>query len=76
MNEEGWKFFHDDGTEVNPDLIPKPALCVSCRKDGIGGEEDMLCILNRMDQMGDEEFKCYAYEPKDVSEECGSADVY
>lgn len=26
-------FFRDDGTEVNPNLIAKPSLCVSCRKD-------------------------------------------
>ena len=23
-------FFRDDGTEINPDLIVKPSLCVSC----------------------------------------------
>jgi hypothetical protein len=62
-------YFHDDGTEFNPDLIPKPALCVSCKKDGIGGEEDILCNLNRADQQNDLEFNCYAYEPKGVSEE-------
>jgi len=45
MNEDTPKFFHDDGTEVNPDLIPKPDLCISCRKDGIAGKEDVLCIL-------------------------------
>jgi hypothetical protein len=69
MNEDAPKFYHDDGTEVNPDLIPKPDLCISCRKDGMGGEEDMLCILNRMDQQGEPEFKCYAYEPKDLTTE-------
>lgn len=25
----------------------------------------ILCNLNRMDQLGEEEFKCGAYEPKD-----------
>ncbi|HML75247.1 MAG TPA: hypothetical protein PKB02_12220 [Anaerohalosphaeraceae bacterium] len=65
MNDNQPKYFHDDGTEVNPDLIPNPDLCISCRKDGIGGKEEMLCILNRMDQMGEMEFKCYAYEPRD-----------
>ena len=57
------KFFNDDGTEVNPDLIPKPSLCISCRKDGLPDEE-ILCNLNRMDQQGEEEFVCGAYEPK------------
>ena len=65
MDDNHPKFYNDDGTEVNPDLIPKPSLCISCRKDGLPGEEDILCTLNRMDQMGEEEFKCYAYEPKD-----------
>ena len=65
MNEDNQpKYFHDDGTEVNPDLIPKPSLCVSCRKDGLPGEEEVLCNLNRMDQQGEDDFQCGAYEPK------------
>lgn len=59
MDDSIPKFYHDDGTEVNPDLIPKPSLCISCKRDGLTGEEDILCTLNRMDQMGEEEFKCY-----------------
>lgn len=58
------KFYHDDGTEVNPNLIPKPSLCITCKSDGLPGTEDILCTLNRMDQLGEEEFKCGAYEPK------------
>ena len=64
MNDNIPKFFHDDGTEVNPDLIPKPSLCISCKKDEIPDEE-ILCNLNRMDQQGNAEFKCGAYEPKE-----------
>jgi len=56
-------FFDDDGTELNPDLIPKPSLCVSCAKDGDPGEAT-LCHLNRLDQQGEPEFRCDAYEPK------------
>ena len=56
-------FFLDDGTEINPDLIVKPALCVSCRKDDRSTEE-VLCILTRADQEGEEEFKCFAFESK------------
>ena len=63
INEDTPKFFHDDGTEVNPDLIPKPSLCISCKKDGLRDEE-ILCNLNRMDQLGEDEFICGAYEPK------------
>ncbi|MBN1618893.1 hypothetical protein JW887_06170 [Candidatus Dojkabacteria bacterium] len=69
MDEHIPKFFFDDGTEVNPDLIPKPSLCISCKRDGLPGEEDILCSLNRMDQMGEEEFKCYTYEAKNPDEE-------
>ena len=68
MDDNHPKFYNDDGTEVNPDLIPKPDLCISCRKDGLSNEE-ILCSLNRMDQQGEEEFKCYAYEPKNLDDE-------
>ena len=58
-------YFDDDGNEINPDLIPKPGLCITCKKDNISGKEEMLCTLTRADQQGDEEFHCEAYEPKD-----------
>jgi hypothetical protein len=63
--DERCRFFDDDGTELNPDLIPKPALCISCAKDdACDPEEEILCNLNRLDQQDEPEFKCYAYEPK------------
>jgi hypothetical protein len=65
MNDNDFKFYDDDGTEINPDLIPKPPLCVTCKKDGISGEEEILCALTRADQQGEDEFRCYAYEPKE-----------
>jgi len=55
--------YDDDGNKINPDLIPKPSLCVSCKKDEDPAEE-ILCLLNRADQQDDPEFHCYAYEPK------------
>jgi hypothetical protein len=64
MNDNHPKFYDDDGTEVNPDLIPKPDLCISCKKDELGSEE-VLCDLNRMAQLEKPEFICEAYEPKD-----------
>ena len=64
MDDNIPKFFNDDGTEVNPDLIPKPSLCITCQKDEIQSEE-ILCNLNRMDQLGNDEFVCGAYEKKD-----------
>jgi hypothetical protein len=54
-------YFDDDGTEVNPDLYPKPQLCLSCKKDEDPNEE-MLCNLNRLDQRDEDDFKCFAYE--------------
>jgi len=68
MNEEINGIYDDDGNKINPDLIPKPSLCISCKKDGMSGEEEILCNLNRADQQGEEEFMCGAYVPKDPNE--------
>lgn len=56
-------FFQDDGTPINPELVPKPGLCILCRKNYTPSEE-ILCILTRMDQKGSSEFICDAFEPK------------
>jgi len=63
MDDHAPKYFNDDGTEFNPDLISKPDLCVRCKKDGLGGEEEILCNLTKADQQGRDEFVCYAYIP-------------
>ena len=47
--EEPFGIFDDDGNRINPELIPKPSLCVLCGKDG-DPEEEMKCLLNRVDQ--------------------------
>lgn len=57
-------YFNDDGTEINADLVPKPGLCITCRKDNAGGKEETLCLLTRNDQKDDKDFECGAYEPK------------
>ncbi len=57
-------YFDDDGTEVNSDLVPKPGLCLTCKKDNASGKEEILCILTRNDQKGERDFECEAYEPK------------
>lgn len=54
-------FFNDDGSEYNPDLFPLPNLCLSCKKKGDPNEE-IVCNLTRMDQLGETEFKCFAYK--------------
>lgn len=53
-------YFHDDGTPLNPDLIPKPQLCLSCINDEDENQE-ILCNLTRLDQKDEKEFKCFAY---------------
>ena len=59
-------FFNDDGTRINPELVPKPGLCLTCKIDDMNDPmEDILCILNRADQMNKQgEFECGAYEKK------------
>lgn len=55
------KYFDDDGNELNPDLFPKPQLCLSCKKNDDPNEE-ILCNLTRLDQRNEPEFICFAYE--------------
>jgi hypothetical protein len=56
-------FFDDDGNRLNPDLVPKPGLCLLCKHENEPSEE-VLCTLNRLDQAGAQEFECGAFEPK------------
>lgn len=63
--EDNNKFFDDEGNEINPDIVPKPDLCISCKKDGQSGEEEILCNFTRLDQQGEVEFHCEAYEHKE-----------
>lgn len=63
-NDDISGIYNDDGTKINPALIPKPSLCVTCRKDELGEKEAILCLITRNDQAGEKEFKCFAYEPK------------
>ena len=65
MEEPKFQYFDDDGTEINPDLVHKPGLCISCKYDEDSSQE-ILCTLNRIDQQGKDNFQCGAYEPKGV----------
>ena len=58
------KYYFDDGTEYNSDFFPKPNLCLVCIKDKDPNEE-ILCNLNRMDQHGNKDFKCSAFEKEE-----------
>jgi hypothetical protein len=65
-NDDISGIYNDDGTKINPALISKPSLCVTCKKDDLRGKEEMLCLLTRNDQAGEKKFKCFAYESKYV----------
>ncbi len=54
-------YYDDDGTEINPDLIPTPGLCLVCKKQN-DLNEDIHCTLNRMDQGDTDDFICFAFE--------------
>lgn len=62
--DQTFRYFDDDGNELNPDLVAKSSLCASCEKDDDPNEE-ILCNLNRLDQQDEPEFKCGAYQPKE-----------
>lgn len=55
--------FNDDGTRIDPETVPIPNLCITCKSFYTGdAEENILCILNRNDQRNDPDFKCGAFE--------------
>ena len=55
MAERIHGYFNDDGTPVNPDLMPKPGLCATYRKDD-QPDQEAACHLIRMEQQGEERF--------------------
>jgi len=55
------EFYHDNGNKLNADLYPLSGLCMSCKKKDDPTEE-VFCTITRMDQLHDEEFKCFAYK--------------
>ncbi len=54
-------YFDDDGKEYKPDLYPVPNLCILCKKRD-NPKEQVACNLTRMDQLGEKDFVCFAYE--------------
>ena len=58
-------FYDDDGTKIDPGLVPKPGLCVVCKKNNAGGKEEILCTLTRTGQKDESHFECDAHEPMD-----------
>jgi hypothetical protein len=60
MDDDRLQFFDDDGEEIDPDLVAKPGLCLSCAKED-DPREGPLCALIRLDQDGEEDFRCDGY---------------
>jgi hypothetical protein len=58
-------YYNDDGTEFDPDLIPRPPICSICARADLPDEiELVLCNLTRADQQHEPQFICYAFEPR------------
>lgn len=57
-------FYDDDGDAINPDLIAKPGLCLTCGKEDAGEKEEMSCTLTRYGQRKEKSFECGAYDLK------------
>ena len=55
-------YYDDDGTKLNPDLYPRPGLCLMCSLSD-DPDEEIRCNLNRLDQRNEKEFECGAYIP-------------
>ena len=62
-NDDDIGFFDDNGEKLDPNLISKPPLCTTCRKDD-DQDQEIVCNLNRLDQRDEKDFECYAYESK------------
>ena len=65
MNNEINGLYDDNGNKINPDLLPVPGLCLTCKSYYLEDwEENILCNLNRYDQRNEKKFICGAYEKK------------
>ena len=56
-------FYDDYGTKFDPNLMEKPSLCTTCRKDD-DQKEERFCRINRISQLDKDEFICEAYVSK------------
>jgi len=59
--ETSMKVYDDDGTGMNAYELPARSLCVTCRHHN-DPKQEPLCLLTRLDQKDDAEFRCDAYE--------------
>ena len=62
MDNEINGIYEDDGNKTAPNAIPIHGLCIICKSYNVADwEENLLCNLNRFDQLNFSEFKCAAY---------------
>ncbi|MCX6272716.1 MAG: hypothetical protein NTU44_16165 [Bacteroidetes bacterium] len=55
--------YTDEGVKIDPETVPLPALCIRCRQYlSPDAEENMLCLMNRHDQMNEKDFNCGSFE--------------
>lgn len=55
--------FDDDGFEIKREIIKMQPLCLTCIKNySDDWEENLLCDMNRNEQIDEKEFKCGVYE--------------
>lgn len=56
-------FYDDNGNKIDPESLPVPGLCIICQKHQVDDwDENVLCILNRLDQRNEDNFKCGSFE--------------
>lgn len=63
-NDDFSGYYDDEGNKLNPDLVPKPSLCLLCINDE-NPQEKVYCTLTRLDQVNElSDFICAAYQQK------------
>lgn len=65
FEDKNYRYMKDDGSEFNPDLIPKSNICSTCIKND-DPESEIPCNLTRADQKEDI-FICFAYVPNSAN---------
>jgi hypothetical protein len=55
--------YNDNGEKIDPQSVPIPNLCIICKQhQSEDWEENLLCLMNRHDQMKNDNFICAAFK--------------